>query len=134
MATIDILRRRIAMAQAKVDEYEGVELGYLQSSPYLVTDVVLAVTPIIEIPADCKTITGFAGGLYTGGCWAVLLDENMTRVLHGNATGSGTIGFYNNVPSTAKYIQMSFNVDRIDDVYIFDNTHNVYLFKGKNVT
>ena len=129
---IALIRRR-QTAQAAVDEYEGFVLGQLQTSPYVATEMVLALTPLLEIPPTCQKIRAYTYGSYTAGCRGVILKEDKTYLMQGNATSANGQIYMANFANTAKYFQMTLNVDRIDDCWVLDETNNVYILKGKNV-
>ena len=133
----EILRRR-AMLQAKIDEYEGVVFGFHcnkgSSSSFsfdTITDV-MAITPAVDIPSNCTSLTlcyklrGY--GTFIGA--KVSNDSSVNQynyTTNQKRTVTHSAGLY-------KTISMTINLDEIDDCYIKDNTNNQYLWKGKNVT
>ena len=139
MATIDILRRRIEMAQAKADEYEGVILGnwnYSNSTGWSRSEGILAVTPLLDYPSGCAKIEfnhKIVRGTLNGRLY--VLDANMMNVNNqvGEVTGS-TMTLNATQMASARYVVMSLNAEQIDDCYIKDVTNNAYIWKGKNVT
>ena len=139
MATIDILRRRILMAQAKADEYEGVMLGQgiNTGTEYVFNECILATTPPVPFPQGCARLhwKAMAPWNVTGGKILFFNSEGTYCGLY-NCTGYGkedTGNLSEKIRTKASYIRMVFDVEYIDDCFIFDATHNVYLWKGKNV-
>ena len=140
MATIDLLRRRIAMAQAKADEYEGVMLGQgigIGANKYVFNECILATTPPITFPQGCAHIywKAMAPWNVTGGRMMFFNSED-TLISILNCTGYNRLDTGNlseGVKTRTSYIRMTFDVEYIDDCFIFDVTNNVYLWKGKNV-
>lgn len=131
----EILRRR-AMLQAKIDEYEGVVFGFhcnkgSSSSFNTITDV-MAITPAVDIPSNCTSLTlcyklraygSFIGAKVSDGSSV----NQYNYITNQERTVTPSAGLY-------KTISMTINLDEIDDCYIKDNTNNQYLWKGKNVT
>lgn len=121
------------MAQAKADEYEGVVLAdfmnlVLNWVPSVVEGI-KAITPRIDVPATCSRMRIFVVSPNNTFCRYVFLNEE--HVCIGQAQMQGTRNVV--VPQGSKYFYLTFEIDDIDDVYVLDETNNVYLWKGKNV-
>lgn len=126
------------MLQAKIDEYEGVVFGFhcnkgsASSQTFDTITDVMAITPALDIPSNCTSLTlcyklraygAFIGAAVSTG--SSVNQYNYTTSQQRTVTLSA--GLY-------KTISMTLNLDEIDDCYIKDNTNNQYLWKGKNVT
>lgn len=81
------------------------------------------VSPFIDKGTSSVSIT------LTKGFRMCYYDENKQGVDYWSMNGTTTRA----VPATVRYIRVCFYIDDIDDSYIKDNTHNTYLFKGKNI-
>lgn len=125
-----LLKRR-AMLQSKIDKYEGCEFGITFN--YSTLKAPLAVLPAVEVPSGCTLLRLQHN-----------IDFDSTIVIARTLTGSKYVpntanSKYKEInPTQSGYVglelQMSVNVDEIDDCYILDKTNDVYLWKGKNVT
>lgn len=122
----DILRRR-AELQAKLDEYPGCEFGVALQ---ILIVMPLGITPAVQVPNNCTKLgfysltspymraVGFSGQTIATSWTMEPSSEKEARFTAGTYTA----------------VQMTFNVDEIDNCYIKDKTNNQYLWKGKNVT
>ena len=128
MATIDLLRRRIAMAQAKADEYEGADLGYVSNGIF--TPCVLVASPLIDISeatAAGHEIEWNSRGVL-GASSALDAQMQMTYTIGSSNTTRSRV-----FSEETKYFRFTSTIDGIDNAYVKDKTANVYLWKGKNV-
>ena len=129
------------MAQAKADEYEGVMLGYMNVNGVINDGLILAITPEVAIPDDCQVFHAFSGTSFYNLSYGVFRDENGEKVFYASLSDTTPYRSTNNpqywdnaeIRARIKTCQFVFDVRRIDDIYMLDVTHNVYLFKGKNV-
>lgn len=132
MATIDILRRRIAMAQAKADEYEGVVLGNLNSAVEGgVVERIVAVSPEVDITAARNSITVGVGSISSGetfAIWYIRVDGGISQGLIRQAVSTAGIG-----TGQFKSVRFEFDIKNIDDVYVYSASLGKYLWAGKNV-
>ncbi len=129
------------MAQAKADEYEGVLLGIQNSNGVINDGIIFAVSPLVTIPDDLQVLHLFSATSYQWNSYAVFFDGNGEKVFHTSLSDTSPYKSTNNPnmwndPATRariKTVRFVFDIRRIDDIYVLDVTHNVYLFKGKNV-
>lgn len=132
MATIDILRRRIAMAQAKADEYEGVLLGNLNSNVEGgVIERIVAVSPEVDITEARNSITVGVGSISSGetfAMWYIRVDGTITKGTISKAVATAGIG-----TGQYKAVRFEFDIKNIDDVYVYSASLGKYLWAGKNV-
>jgi len=121
-----IQQRRALLEQMMQDDYPGCEFGVVLQDPVVMP---LGMTPVVQVPNNCAKL-GFysltspqmrAAGL-SGQTIAIL----WTMYASEEREVSFTAGTY-----TA--VQMTINIDEIDNCYIKDKTNNQYLWKGKNV-
>lgn len=126
----ELLRRR-ALYEAIMEEYEGFDFGVTINNVLITSPT--AISPMIDIPNDCENFTVrhylpqspiAVRGYRSAGTYASY-----------KPYGSADITTFGNINhTTMAKVQICINLDRIDDCYIKDDTNNVYLWKGKNVT
>lgn len=107
--------------------------GYLDGWKYFTTldtrgneipAATLMASPYLDKGGEAISVTWTVGG----GGRAVFYDEHYSYVDYWNLNVATR-----NCPANVRYIRISFPMATIDDCYIYDNTHNKYIWKGKNV-
>lgn len=117
-------RRRAMMGSSEAPYLDGWTLyEALKTDGTTQYGVTTMVSPFYDKGTSAMSIT------LTKGYRMCYYDENKQGVDYWSMNGTTTRA----VPTTVRYIRVCFYIEDIDDSYIKDNTHNTYLFKGKNI-
>lgn len=102
----------------------GGAVGYVPYSGW-------CVTPFLPVPDGCTNITIEAGGTHSNSILHEFDGEFGYLSYWGGSANPRTFSF--DYPAQIKYVRASFHTADIQNCYIKDNTHDIYIFRGGNV-
>lgn len=103
---------------------QGGTVGYVPYSGW-------CVTPFLPVPEGCTSITIEAGGTHSNSILHEFDGEFGYLSYWGGSANPRTFSF--DYPAQIKYVRASFHMADIQNCYIKDNTHDIYIFRGGNI-
>lgn len=124
MGSTELIRRRAMMGSSETPYLDGWTFNEsLQTNGTTQYGASTIVSPFFDKGTSAMSIT------LTKGFRLCYYNDSKQGVDYWSMNGTTTRA----VPATVRYIRVCFYIADIDDSYIKDNTHNTYLFKGKNI-
>lgn len=129
--TLDLLRRRVELAQAVVDNYEGFDFGIVVSTAGVIKSGIFVMTPYIAVPSNCAKIRVKTGYTQAGALYIILYSSSKTVKDHFSPNANPKeISF---TAGQIGYVRCTMLLSELDNCYVYDVTNGSYLWKGDNV-